>query len=39
MDESIQMLRQAIQEAKVGDKEKTSSLERLRQFVPADSPH
>jgi len=39
MDESIQMLRQAIQEAKVGDKEKMSSLERLRQFVPADSPH
>jgi hypothetical protein len=39
MDEPIQMLRQAIQEAKVGDKEKMSSLERLRQFVPADSPH
>jgi hypothetical protein len=39
MDESIQMLRQAIQEARVGDKEKMGSLERLRQFVPADSPH
>jgi hypothetical protein len=39
MDDSIQMLRQAIQEAKVGDKDKMRSLERLRQFVPADSPH
>jgi hypothetical protein len=39
MDESIQMLRQAIQEARVGDKEKMGSLERLRQFVPVDSPH
>jgi hypothetical protein len=38
MDESIQMLRRAIQEAKVGDKEKMRSLERLRQFVPPDSP-
>jgi hypothetical protein len=38
MDESIQMLRQAIQEAKMGDKEKMRSLERLRQFVPPDSP-
>lgn len=37
MDESIQMLRQAIQEAKMGDKEKMRSLERLRQFVPPDS--
>jgi hypothetical protein len=34
MDESIQMLKQAIQEAKVGDKEKMRSLQRLRQFVP-----
>ena len=39
MDESIQMLRQAVQEAKVGDKEKMRSLERLRQSVPADLPH
>jgi hypothetical protein len=38
MDESIQMLRQAIQEAKMGDKEKMHSQERLRQFVPPDSP-
>jgi len=34
MDESIQILRQAIEEAKVGDKEKIQSLQRLRQFVP-----
>ena len=36
MDESIQLLRQAVQEAKIGDKEKTRSLQRLRGFVPAD---
>jgi hypothetical protein len=36
MDESIQLLRQAVQEAKIGDKEKTRSLQRLRRFVPAD---
>ena len=35
MDESIQLLRQAVQEAKIGDKEKTRSLQRLRRFVPA----
>jgi len=34
MDESIQILKQAIREAKVGDKEKTCSLQRLRRFVP-----
>ncbi|MEM3731800.1 MAG: DUF763 domain-containing protein [Candidatus Bathyarchaeia archaeon] len=34
MDESIQILKQAIQEAKVGDKDKIQSLQRLRQFVP-----
>jgi len=34
MDESIQILRQAIQEAKVGNKEKMQSLQRLRQIVP-----
>lgn len=37
MDESIQILRQAIQEAKVGDKEKLRSLERLRRFIPEDA--
>ena len=35
MDESIHLLRQAVQEAKIGDKEKTRSLQRLRRFVPA----
>jgi hypothetical protein len=34
MDESIQILKQAIEEAKVEDKEKMRSLQRLRQFVP-----
>jgi hypothetical protein len=37
MDESIQILRQAIHEAKVGDKEKLKSLERLRRFIPEDA--
>jgi hypothetical protein len=36
MDESIQMLRQTIQAARIGDKEKTSSLQRLRKLVPPD---
>jgi hypothetical protein len=39
MDESIQMLRQAIEEANVGDKEKMRSLHRLRRFVPDDVTH
>jgi hypothetical protein len=34
MDESIQILKQAIQEAKLGNKEKIQSLQRLRQFIP-----
>lgn len=34
MDQSIQILKQAIQEAKVGDKEKMMSLQRLRVFIP-----
>lgn len=34
MDESICILRQAIQEAKVGDKDKMQCLERLRQLIP-----
>jgi hypothetical protein len=34
MDESIQILKKAIKEAKVGEKEKIQSLQRLRQFVP-----
>ncbi len=39
MDESIQILKQAIQEAKVGDKDKIQSLHRLRLFVPNDMRH
>jgi len=35
MDESIQLLQKSVQEAKIGDKEKTRSLQRLRRFVPA----
>ncbi|MGB9676558.1 MAG: DUF763 domain-containing protein [Candidatus Bathyarchaeales archaeon] len=34
MDESIQILKRAIEEAKIGDKEKLQSLQRLRQYVP-----
>jgi uncharacterized protein len=34
MDESIQILKQSVQEAKIGDKEKLQSLQRLRRFVP-----
>ncbi len=35
MDESIQILRQSVEEAKIGDKEKLQALQRLRQYVPA----
>jgi hypothetical protein len=37
MDESIQILRQAVDSAKVGDRERTRALQRLRIFVPADA--
>jgi hypothetical protein len=37
MDESIQLLRQAVQAARVGDKEKTRSLRMLRRFVPENA--
>ena len=37
MDESIQILRQSVQEAKIGDTEKLQSLQRLRRYVPADA--
>jgi uncharacterized protein len=37
MDESIEILRQSVQEAKIGDKEKLQSLQRLRRFVPANA--
>jgi hypothetical protein len=39
MDKSIQMLQQAIQESKIGNKEKTRSLIRLRRFVPDNISH
>ena len=35
MDESIEILRQTVQEAKIGDKEKLQSLQRLRRYVPS----
>jgi hypothetical protein len=37
MDESIQILRQAVEEAKLGDKEKLQSLQRLRRYLPQGS--
>jgi len=37
MDESIQLLKQTVQAAKIGDKEKTQSLQRLRRFVPENA--
>jgi hypothetical protein len=37
MDESIEILRESVQEAKIGDKEKLESLQRLRRFVPNDA--
>jgi hypothetical protein len=36
MDESIQMLKQTIEEARIGSKDKMLSLQRLRKFVPCD---
>ncbi len=37
MDESIALLKQAVQAAKVGDKQKTRALQGLRRFVPLDA--
>jgi hypothetical protein len=34
MDESIEILKQSVQEAKIGDKEKLQSLQRLRRYIP-----
>jgi len=39
MDESIQVLKRAIQETEIGNKEKMRSLERLRRFVPDNLVH
>ena len=37
IDESIEILRASVQEAKIGDKEKLESLQRLRRFVPNEA--
>jgi hypothetical protein len=37
MDESIEFLRQSVQEAKIGEREKLQSLQNLRRFVPEDA--
>ena len=37
MDESIVMLRDTVKAARIGDKEKLHSLERLRRFVPENT--
>jgi hypothetical protein len=37
MDESIQVLRESVEAAKVGDMEKARSLGRLRRFVPGNA--
>jgi len=37
MDESINILKEAVQAAKAGDKEKTRALQGLRRFVPLDA--
>jgi hypothetical protein len=37
MDESIQILKQSVTEAKIGEKEKLRSLEKLRRFVPENA--
>jgi hypothetical protein len=34
MDKSIEILKQAVEEAKIGDKDKMHSLQRLRIFIP-----
>jgi len=34
MDESIQILKQAVESAKIGDKEKIQALKRLKQLIP-----
>ena len=37
MDESIQILKETVQQAKIGEKEKLHSLQNLKRFVPADA--
>ena len=38
MDESIQVLRETVQAAKIGEREKMRSLQSLRRFVPETKP-
>jgi hypothetical protein len=35
MDESIEILRQSVQAAKIGGKEKLRSLKRLKNYIPS----
>jgi hypothetical protein len=37
MDESIEILKNSVQAAKIGEKDKLHSLQRLRRFVPANA--
>jgi hypothetical protein len=37
MDQSIQILKETVQAARIGDKEKTHALQGLRRFVPVDA--
>jgi uncharacterized protein len=37
MDESIQILKESVQAAKIGEKEKLQSIQRLRRYVPGDA--
>jgi len=37
MDESIQILKESVQAAKIGEKEKLQSLQNLRRFVPVNA--
>ena len=37
MDESIQILKESVQQAKIGENEKLRSLQNLMRFVPADA--
>ena len=38
MDESIQILKQAVEDARIGDKEKMRSLRKLTEFIPDNMP-
>ena len=38
MDESIQILKQAVEDARIGSKDEMRSLRKLTQFVPDNMP-